>query len=651
MNLTRRTALTASLLLVGSSLVAAQGSKPLWGWATPAEYQKATGKTLPAFQEAPTLSAQVKAGKLPALKDRLPAEPVVDNPFASVGKFGGSATLAQVSDSVAYPASNFSTFEPVFSLGRDGTTIVPNIAQSYKFSDDGKTFTFTLRKGMKWSDGAAFGADDFVFFWNDIILNKELTPTVPSTYAPGGTPMQVSKLNDTTVQFKFAVPYFSVLPNLAGIVFHGCQGDIFEASHYLRQFLPKYNKNVAAQAKAAGFGTWTQYFNSKRYYWFRTTLGAPTVGPWMVTQNTQQGTVYARNPYYFKVDTAGQQLPYLDRIVATNFSDTANLAVKMASGQYDYQDWGTSISDYPALTGGAAKGNYKTWLAPSLWTSVAAYSVNQNYTGNKADAAILRDVRFRQALSLALNRKEINDVIAFGKGTIIQATVHPSASFYKKEWGSYMTDFDLAQAGKLLDAAGLSKKDGDGYRTRPDGTPFTLIIANVPDAVPAKIAELVSGYWQKAGLRVTVKDTERTLMQTQFTSGDYMVSGWASDSMSEESIRTGANTYLGGYQWGPAWASWFNTAGKQGTEPPAEVKRLFTLYRALPTQPAAQQKQTMTELFDLWEKGLYRIGTIGLVPKPGINRANLMNVDTNTYTDNADVGIGYFNRMYQFYWK
>lgn len=638
-------------MLFSSAYVAAQGAKPIWGWGTPTEYHKVTGKTLGSFKESPVLQAQVKAGKLPALKNRLPIEPVVDNPFENVGKYGGSATFPQVEDTVAYPASNFTTFEPVFSLGRDGKTIVPNIAKSYKFSPDGKTFTFTLRRGMKWSDGEPFTADDFTFYWNDIVLNKELTPVPPSTFSPGGKPMVVSKINDTTVQFKFDAAYYAILPNLAGIVFHGCQGDIFEASHYLKQFLPKYNKNIVAQAKTAGFDTWIQYFNSKRYYWYRTTPGAPTVGPWMVSQNTQQGTVYASNPYYFKVDTAGQQLPYFERIVATNFSNTANLAVKMASGQYDYQDWGTSISDYPALTAGAAKGNYETWLAPSLWTSIAAYAVNQNFIGNKADAEILRNVRFREALSVAINRAEINDIIAFGKGTPMQATVHPSASFYKKEWGTYFTQYDVEKANQLLDSAGMSKRDADGYRTRPDGKTFTLIISNVPDAVPAKMAELVRGYWQKVGLRTTIKDTERTLMNTQFDSGDYMVSGWASDGASEESLVTGANIYMAGWQWAPSWRTWFNTAGAKGTEPPAEVKRLFTLYRQVPTQSGADQKKSLTEMFDTWEKGLYRIGTIGLVPKPGVNRKNLGNVDTNTYTDNADVGIGFFNRMYQFYWK
>ncbi len=648
-------ALSVALLLgpatAQQDTAAPAAKKPNWGWATVAQYQAATGKRLAAFKESPSLAAQVKAGKLPPLAQRLPAEPLVDNPFEAVGRFGGSLTLAQVSDTVAYPAANFTTFEPLFSLARDGQTVVPNIAKGYRFSNGDKTLTISLRKGMKWSDGAPFTADDITFYWNDVILNPELTPSVPAQFAPGGTPMQVKKVDGYTVQFTFAVPYAAILPNLAGVVFRGCQGDIFEAAHYMRQFLPKYNKNVAADAKKAGFQTWVQLFNARRYQWFRLTPGVPTVGPWMVAQKTQQGTVYTRNPYYFKVDTAGNQLPYIDRVVATNFTDTKTLAVKMTAGEYDYQDWGTSIDDYPAFASGAQKGHYKTFLAPSLWTSVAAYSVNQNFTGDTATAAVLRDVRFRQALSLALNRSEINDVIALGKGQPFQATVSPSASVFKPAWGGAYIKYDVNAANQLLDAVGMSKKDGEGYRLRPDGKPFTLIISNVADAVPAKMAELVSGYWQKVGIRTNIKDTERTLMQQQFTSGAYMVSGWAADSFSEQSILVGANGYLSGYQWAPQWQAWFNSKGKQGQEPPANVKKLFTVYANLPITPQAQQKAALTDLMNLWGQGLYRIGTIGQVPKPGIVRTTLGNVDTNTYTDNADVGIGFYNRQYQFYWK
>jgi len=371
-----------ALVLWLTTASAAQGAapteKPLWGWPSVTDFEADTGETMPALQQAPALQELVDRGELPPLEQRLPAEPLVDNPFEEVGRYGGTLTLAQVSNTVAYPASNFTTFEPLFSLARDGKEIVPNIAKGWEFSEDGTSFTVFLREGMRWSDGAPFTADDILFFWNDILLNEEITPAIPQSYRPGGEPMEVTKVDGYTVRLTFAVPYYAILPNLAGIVFNGCQGDAFEAAHYLKQFHKAYNPDVDRLAREAGFETWVQFFDSKRYYWYRATPDVPTVGPWRIAQRTPEGTVLERNPYYFKVDTVGNQLPYIDRVVATNFGDTANLTVKMTAGQYDYQDWSTSIDDYPAFVSEAERGDYHAWLAPSLWTSVAAYSVNHS---------------------------------------------------------------------------------------------------------------------------------------------------------------------------------------------------------------------------------------------------------------------------------
>ena len=638
-------------LAAGQTATSEGAEKPLWGWATVADFEQATGNTLSEFHQAPMLQELVDGGSLQPLTERLPAEPLVDNPFEEVGTYGGSLTLAQVSDTVGYPASNFTTVEYMLTLARDGQTIVPNIAKGWEFSDDGQTFTLFLRPGLKWSDGAPFTSDDILFWWNDVTLNQDITPNVPQAFQPGGEPMGVEKVDDYTVRFTFAAPYTAFLAHLSGVVFNGVQGDIFEAAHYLKPFHQTYNPDVEAEAKAAGYETWVQYFNAKKYSWLRVTPGVPTMGPWMVADRSPQGTVLTRNPYYFKVDTAGNQLPYIDRVVATNFDTSANLAVKMAAGGYDYQDWGTSISDYPAFVDGADRGDYNTWLAPTLWTSFAAYSVNQNYAGDAADGDVLRDVRFREALSLALNRDEINDIIALGQGTPFQATVHPSASFYKDEWGEYMIEHDPDGANALLDEMGMDARDNEGFRLRPDGQPFTLIISNVPDAVPAKISELARDYWQAVGVRTSVKDTERTLMIEQFDSGDFMVSGWAMDATSPLAFQIGANPYMSGWQWAPQWTLWNNSNGEGGEEPPADVKRMFELYRDLPTTPVADQDAAMTEMFDLWGRGLYRIGTVGLVPIPAVTRNGLGNVDENTYTSNSSIGIGTFNRHYQFFWK
>ncbi len=635
---------------VAQVVQAQDAKKPLWGWPTVAEYEKATGKKLPAFNESPMLADQVKAGKLPSVDKRLPDEPLVDNPFEAVGKYGGSLTLGQVSAAIGYPASNFTTFESLFSLARDGNTVVPNIAKGWEFGDGGKTFTFFLRKGLKWSNGDDFTADDILFFWEDILNNKDLQPNVPTRFAPGGKPMNMVKVDPYTVRLEFSVPYYAILPNLSSVVFTGCQGDFFEASKYLKQFHKKYNPNVEADAKKAGFETWVQYFGAKRYYWYNARPDVPTMGPWHIVKSVPEGSVLERNPYYYKVDTAGNQLPYIDKVNATIFNDAGTLALKMVAGEYDYQDWSTTVSDYPAFVEGADKGNYKVFMAPSLWTSIAAYSVNQQYTGDPADAAVLQDVRFRKALSYAINRDEVNQVIALGKGQPFQATVASSASYYKDAWGKAYIEYDVAQANKLLDEMGMDKRDSDNFRLRADGKPFSLIVSDVKDAVPVKMGELMKEYWEAVGVRTVLRATDRTLMGQQFTSGEFMIAGWAMDGAGELPVGIGTNGYLQGNQWAPQWYAWFNSNGAQGQKPPANVERMLTLYKQVPLLGPDEQKKALTEIFDIWMEGLWRIGTIGQVPKPGIVRNGLHNVDTNTYTDNADVGIGTFNRHYQFFW-
>jgi peptide/nickel transport system substrate-binding protein len=568
-----------------------------------------------------------------------------------VGAYGGNMTLGQVSASTGYPASNFTTFESMFLLDRYGAEVVPNIAKGWEFSNEGKTFTINLREGLKWSDGEPFTAEDIRYFWEDVMLNTDLTPNPPSRFSPGGEPMTMTVVDTYTVQLDFAVPYYAILPNLSSVVFTGCQGDFFDAAHYMKQFHIKYNPDVEADAKAAGFETWTQFYESKDYEWWGVTPDAPTMGPWQIVKTVPEGTVLERNPFYYKVDTEGNQLPYIDNVTATIFNDAGTLALKMVAGEYDYQDWSTTMADYPAFVAGKDQAGYELFLAPSLWTSIAAYSVNQNYTGDTADADILRDVRFRQALSISMDRDELNEIVGLGEAQVFQATVYPTAPYFKEEWGTAFTEFDPEGAGALLDEMGMDQRDGEGFRLRPDGQPFSLIVSDVNDAVPEKMAELLKEYWDAAGIRTIIRATDRTLMSEQFDSGDFMIAGWAMDGASDIAVSIGTNSYLRGWQWAPQWNAWLNSKGASGEEPPADVKKMLELYDQVPFMEPTARNEALTEIFDIWMDGLWRVGTIGMVPKPGIYKSDLGNVDTETFTDNADVGIGTFNRHYQFYWK
>ena len=197
---------------------------------------------------------------------------------------------------------------------------------------------------------------------------------------------------------------------------------------------------------------------------------------------------------------------------------------------------------------------------------------------------------------------------------------------------------------------GMDKRGAEGFRLRPDGKPFSLIVSDVNDAIPEKMSELCKEYWDAVGIRTIINATDRTLMNQQFASGEFMIAGWAMDGASELPVAIGTNPYIAGWQWAPQWNAWYNSNGATGQEPPENVKRMFELAKQMPFLSPEEQKKAGAEIWDIWAEGLWRIGTIGLVPKPGIYKTNLKNVDTNTYTDNSDIGIGTFNRHYQFYW-
>ena len=280
------------------------------------------------FAEAPMFADLVKAGKLPPVEQRIPAEPMVWQPLNEIGKYGGTWRRAFTGPGDVENGNRINSSDKCFFWSADGSKIVPSVAKAYELSDDGKTYIMHLRKGMKWSDGAPFGADDFVFWFEDMYSNKEIVPVPIPDMSPRGKPGRIVKVDDLTVRFEFDVPYFLFEEMMAGDTNIGGGQSVRQAQklsygayspgHYLKQFLPKYSSVDAcnAKAKAAGFDNWLQMFHYKKDWSLNTEL--PTLGPWkMVQPITQQIWLLERNPFYYAVDTAGNQLPYMDRVQFT----------------------------------------------------------------------------------------------------------------------------------------------------------------------------------------------------------------------------------------------------------------------------------------------------------------------------------------------
>ena len=344
------------------------------------------------FSEAPILAALVKAGKLPPVAQRLPEAPMVIKPLHEIGKYGGIWRRAFTGVADLENGNRIcSTDKPIF-VDYTGTVAKPCVAKTWKMSDDGKVFTLTFRKGMKWSDGTPFTADDVMFWYEDIYLNKELLPIPPTELTVNGKVGKIEKVDDYTIAFVFPEPYYLFETIVAGDAQIACGPatgayrpsgimGLYAPKHYLKNYLPKYvsQDQLQRQVADAKMGSWVSLFRFKFSWCLNPEV--PTLTPWKTVNpiNTPQW-VLERNPYYFAVDTAGNQLPYWDKIVMTLAENLEVLNLRAVAGEYDWQSRHIQLPKLPVLLENQKKGNYKVYLDPGQFGGSAYIAVNLTTT-------------------------------------------------------------------------------------------------------------------------------------------------------------------------------------------------------------------------------------------------------------------------------
>jgi len=605
----------------------AAGAQPTLVPTTPAKPTK--------FNEAPMLAELVKQGKLPPVEQRLPPEPLVVKPTSKVGKYGGTLRGAGMAPETTSDLQ-IGMVTGLFRFSDDLSQIYPEVAESYEFKNDNKTCVIKIRKGIRWSDGEPFTVDDIVFYFEDYQFNKDLTPTLPNEWQPGNQQMKVIKVDDYTVQFDFAVPN----PAFALVHRSGAPIEPWRPKHWAKQFHIKYNPKADEEAKAAGFDNWVARFIKKvdslgrGLHYGAMDPEMPVLAPWRTIKADSQRQVYERNPYYFKVDTEGNQLPYIDQVIVEYATDLEVMNLKAVSGELSVAGLDLLLVNYPVLKQGAEKGGYRVQMVYSERGADVAVALNQNHP-DPVLKKIFNDVRFRQALSSAIDRNEINELVFLGQGVPRQATINESASFFKQEWADAYAKLDLDLANKLLDEMGLDRRGPDGVRLRPDGKPLAFQLEYLPHEGPKKeVCELLVRHWAKIGVKVDAQQRERSFLSTRLSAGQQDMSGWHVDRQLERA------SYAYGYtqKLGPggdsailyckAWKDWFNSQGKQGVEPPQEAKDLFNAYQewAQTTMGTPEYKAAATKVHDLIAKNLWVIGIVGEGPQPVVVKNDVKNV-------------------------
>ena len=577
-----------------------------------------------AYKEAPMLATKVTAGQLPKVADRLPEKPVVVKPQEAVGTYGGTlrGALTGVADFWGYKTvvrTSLVEFEPGLSK------VTPALAESWSISPDGKTYTFKLRKGLRWSDGKPFTADDIEFFYKAIASNKTLAPNFPQWLTTAGQPAVISKVDDLTVNFTFAAPHAVLLETMAFTPGF----DIITPKHYLSQFHPDFvpAAELTAKAKAAGFDDWAKMFVS-RNEWY-TNPERPVMSAWKVTQAFPASRMIAeRNAYYWKVDNAGNQLPYIDYLTNDLLADAQVITLRAASGGIDMQYRHINYLDMPVLLDGSTKGNFDVyrWEVEGGWV---AMHMNQSHK-DPAMRKLMADVNFRAGLSHAINREETNGLLYNGLGKTGHPISREGDPFYVAGRGQTFAKYDVKLANERLDKAGIDKKDAQGFRLRPDGKRVEIEILSFPDPTGISVNdayELVARYWEKVGVKTTLKVVERALWFERMMSSNFDVSG------------TDITTFLWILQpdwyvpmlsrtfWAPLYGLWYETKGKSGEEPPPDIRRLQTLFdQVLVTVNTEERAKLGQEIMRLHEENVWVIGVVQLPFQPVVVSKDLINV-------------------------
>ena len=634
--------LLACLLLISTGALAQDMAERVYPsqYANLDAHTAATGDSIDSYGEAPMLAERVAAGELPPVEDRLPAQPVVVQPLEAVGQYGGELAGPTTNPTCCGWDVLEMRLQKLLTIDTDLTSIIPNIAESYEVSDDLTTFTFKIREGHRWSDGEAFTTEDFRFYFEDVLGNADITPNIGGPWGYEGALPQVEILDETTIR----LTYPAARPTLTIAVGSEVGNRGFRPAHYFKQFHADYNDDVAALAEEQGFDDWVQMFNAKMTpYNFTWNLGAetdpyaPTLNTFVFTgEDTFGNKSYERNAFFFKVDTAGNQLPYTDTLRRILVEDLQVQDLKAIAGEYSHYGWGTLLS-FPTYRENEEAGNYRTALAE--YSRGNEYSIMFNFTTeNLPLREIFWDKRFRQAMSVAIDRNEINELVYFGLANASQNSPVPSSLFFEDWMPTHFAQYDPDLANQLLDEMGLDQRDADGFRLRPDGeTLFLNFQVSVPEDSWRQIGELITSYWNAVGVKTSYKLIEIGLYRELRDGNQVDMAAWGTDMLDIGEVANGlANMrpHWGARASGHLWRQWLQSDGEEGEEPPQEIKDLWAAGEAFldASYGSDEWLELGKQFYRLAMDGLYQIGTIQRPPQPLLFKTDLKNTPPNDTT-------------------
>ncbi len=616
-------ALTSILALVALLVL------PPVAWAGLDVYESPAPAAPIALQEPPALMEKVQVGALPPISERLPDTPLVvpTTDFRSVGKSGGDirTLVTRAKDTrllVVYGYARLMAFD-------DQLNLQPDILEKLEV-EDGRIFTLHLRKGHRWSDGHPFTTEDFRYYWEDVANNELLSPSGPPlTMKPGGEVPQVDIIDETTIRYTWPGPNPFFVPELAGArpLF------IFRPAHYMKKYHEKYGDAafIAQEVEENGVRNWAELHNRLDNLYKFDNPALPTLQPWFNTVRPPTTRFVAvRNPYYHRIDEAGQQLPYFDRFIM-HVVGSALVPAKSGAGESDLQARGLNFTDYTFLKENEERSGYNVRLWRTMRGSQLALYPNLNT--NDADwRALVRDVRFRHALSLGIDRVEINNVIYFGLCLVGNNGVLPESPLYDEAQHQAWAQFDPELANRLLDEMGLTERNDEGIRLMPNGKPLEIVVETAGENTEeVDVLELIGDTWRKIGVKLFTKPSQRELLRNRIFAGDTVMAMWfgydngiPTADMSPEWM---VPVHQHSFHW-PKWGQYRETGGQSG-EPvdmplPKELLDLYTAWTQ--AKSSAEREKIWRRILEINSEQTYTIGLVAQVPQPVVVANGVKNV-------------------------
>ena len=584
-----------------------------------------------AYSEAPSLAKKVAAGKLPPVEERLPFNPRklnFKNLGLKIGKYGGSIRMlmARAKDArqmSVYGYSRLVGYHPkTFELEAD-------ILESFEV-EEGRRFTFELRRGHRWSDGQPLTSEDFRYWWEDVANNKELSPVGPPKIMTINGELPIFEvINRYKFRYTWKRPNPDFLPRLAS----ASPLYIYRPAHYMRQFHEKYTDQdiLKKTVKKSKQRNWAALHNKMDNLYRNDNVDLPVLQPWVsISKPSASRLIFKRNPFFHRVDPEGKQLPYADSFIFT-IANNKLIPAKTGTGEVDLQARYLRFDDYTFLKKGEERSPYSTRLWKTAKGAHLALFPNLN-VNNPILRKLIRDVRFRRALSLGVHRHEINQVIYYGLAIGGNNSVLPESPLYRPTYRNKWANFDLQKANQLLDEIGLVQRDSSGIRLMPDGSPLHLIIETAGESTEqTDVLELVRDSWLKIGIKIFSKPSQRNVFRNRIFSGETAMSIWSgvenglitADSSPAEFVPTSQQSL----QW-PKWGQYHETNGKAGEKPTGEhIIHLLELYQRWKNTAAQKEKSKIWQkILEIHSDQIYSIGLVAAVLQPVVVSSQLKNV-------------------------